>query len=171
MVIDACMIGAHCSLLQQACNLTGGIYTKPARLSALLQYLLVGWHAYSATCNSDADFRVYSRFIPLLQAVHACNTQARASLVLPQTHGVDFRASCFCHKACFPPGRHWTHPADIACHGSEDWVQLLWVLCRRPLTWASCAPSACPFSVRWRTCAWNSALIHTLEPLKCSPQR
>ena len=42
VVIDACLIGgSHSSLLQQACQLTGGIYTRPARPAVLVAYLLV----------------------------------------------------------------------------------------------------------------------------------
>ena len=42
VVIDACMFGGQNSaLLQQACHLTGGIYTKPNNPAALLHYLLV----------------------------------------------------------------------------------------------------------------------------------
>lgn len=42
VVIDACLVGgSHSSLLQQACQLTGGIYTRPARPAVLVEYLLV----------------------------------------------------------------------------------------------------------------------------------
>lgn len=42
IVVDACIVGpSHSSLLQQACQLTGGIYSKPTRPSVLLEYLLV----------------------------------------------------------------------------------------------------------------------------------
>lgn len=42
VVIDACLVGGfHSSLLQQACQLTGGIYTRPARPAVLVAYLLV----------------------------------------------------------------------------------------------------------------------------------
>nr|CAH8838362.1 unnamed protein product [Trichobilharzia regenti] len=67
----------HSSLLQQAADLTGGIYLQVPRVSGLLQYLL-------------------SVFLP--------SSKMRASLLLPDSRssgssfGVDFRAACFCHK-------------------------------------------------------------------------
>ena len=42
VVIDACMVGSRDSaFLQQAAHLTGGLYLRPPRPAALLQYLLV----------------------------------------------------------------------------------------------------------------------------------
>lgn len=67
----------HSSLLQQAADLTGGIYLQVPRVSGLLQYLL-------------------SVFLP--------SSKMRTSLLLPDSRssglsfGVDFRAACFCHK-------------------------------------------------------------------------
>lgn len=67
----------HSSLLQQAADLTGGIYLQIPRLSGLLQYLL-------------------SVFLPA--------PKFRPHFLLPDSHssrfssGVDFRAACFCHK-------------------------------------------------------------------------
>ena len=70
--IDACLLGATESpFLQQAASLTGGVYLRPPRPAALLQYLL---------------------------AVFAADGASRAALRLPAPRGVDFRASCFCHK-------------------------------------------------------------------------
>jgi transcription initiation factor TFIIH subunit 3 len=70
--IDACLLGAAESpFLQQAASLTGGVYLRPARPAALLQYLL---------------------------SVFAADAGSRSALALPQPRGVDFRASCFCHK-------------------------------------------------------------------------
>ena len=44
VAIDCCKLGeGHSAYLQQAANLTGGVYRQPARPSALLQYLLVRW--------------------------------------------------------------------------------------------------------------------------------
>jgi len=70
--LDACLLGAgESAYLQQAASLTGGLYLRPPRPAALLQYLL---------------------------SVFAVDPAARAQLRLPQSRGVDFRASCFCHK-------------------------------------------------------------------------
>ena len=45
--------GAHSSLLQQACQLTGGIYSKPARPMVLLEYLLVKNFQQQAWCHAS----------------------------------------------------------------------------------------------------------------------
>lgn len=41
VVIDVCALDQHLSLLQQGCDITGGIYLKVPQLSGLLQYLIV----------------------------------------------------------------------------------------------------------------------------------
>ncbi|XP_019247852.1 PREDICTED: RNA polymerase II transcription factor B subunit 4-like isoform X3 [Nicotiana attenuata] len=70
--IDSCVIGSqHSAFLQQASYITGGVYLKPQVSDGLFQYL-------STVCATD----LYSR----------------AFLQLPRPVGVDFRASCFCHK-------------------------------------------------------------------------
>lgn len=56
----------------QACNITGGIYLRPQSPQGFVQYLLT---------------------------VFACDLLTRSSLRLPHAASVDFRASCFCHKA------------------------------------------------------------------------
>ncbi|XP_047311129.1 general transcription and DNA repair factor IIH subunit TFB4 [Impatiens glandulifera] len=70
--IDSCMIGAqHSAFLQQASYITGGVYLKPQQLDGLFEYL---------------------------STVFATDLHSRAFLQLPKPTGVDFRASCFCHK-------------------------------------------------------------------------
>lgn len=41
IVIDVCALDQHLSLLQQGCDITGGLYLKLPQLQGLLQYLLV----------------------------------------------------------------------------------------------------------------------------------
>lgn len=41
VVIDACILDNDSGLLQQACDITGGIYLKIPQITGLLQYLLV----------------------------------------------------------------------------------------------------------------------------------
>lgn len=41
VVIDVCTLDQHLSLLQQGCDITGGLYLKVPQLQGLLQYLLV----------------------------------------------------------------------------------------------------------------------------------
>uniref|UniRef100_A0A0D9YLM2 General transcription and DNA repair factor IIH subunit TFB4 n=2 Tax=Oryza glumipatula TaxID=40148 RepID=A0A0D9YLM2_9ORYZ len=56
---------------------TGGVYLKPQELNGLFQYLA---------------------------AVFATDLHSRTFLHLPKTLGVDFRASCFCHKKTIDMG-------------------------------------------------------------------
>ncbi|CAH9118246.1 unnamed protein product [Cuscuta europaea] len=70
--IDSCAIGTqHSAFLQQASYITNGVYLKPQLLDGLFQYL---------------------------STVFATDLHSRAFLHLPRPMGVDFRASCFCHK-------------------------------------------------------------------------
>ncbi|KAH0664341.1 hypothetical protein KY290_028916 [Solanum tuberosum] len=70
--IDSCVIGSqHSAFLQQASYITGGVYLKPQVSDGLFQYL---------------------------STVFATDLHSRSFLQLPRPVGVDFRASCFCHK-------------------------------------------------------------------------
>ncbi|PWA83496.1 basal transcription factor complex subunit-related protein [Artemisia annua] len=70
--IDSCVIGSqHSTFLQQASYITGGVYLRPQHLDGLFQYLTT---------------------------VFATDLHSRNFLQLPKASGVDFRASCFCHK-------------------------------------------------------------------------
>mmetsp|Transcript_6669 Transcript_6669/g.11489 ORF Transcript_6669/g.11489 Transcript_6669/m.11489 type:complete len:302 (-) Transcript_6669:239-1144(-) len=72
VVVDGCVLGnAESAFLQQAAHLTGGLYLRPPRLEGLLQYL---------------------------HSVFAVDVYSRRFLEMPRSKGVDFRASCFCHK-------------------------------------------------------------------------
>ncbi|RMC05735.1 hypothetical protein DUI87_17278 [Hirundo rustica rustica] len=71
ILIDACVLDSDSGLLQQACDITGGIYLKVPHMPSLLQYLL--WV-----------------FLP--------DQEQRSQLVLPPPVHVDYRAACFCHR-------------------------------------------------------------------------
>ncbi|KAI4337804.1 hypothetical protein L6164_016179 [Bauhinia variegata] len=76
--IDSCYIGSNNSaFLQQASYITGGMYYRPPRVDGLFQYL---------------------------STVFATDLHSRAFLRLPKSVGVDFRASCFCHKQTIDMG-------------------------------------------------------------------
>ncbi|PKA49129.1 hypothetical protein AXF42_Ash010814 [Apostasia shenzhenica] len=76
--IDSCVVGVyHSAFLQQASYITGGVYLKLPQLDGLCQYLL---------------------------AIFASGLQSRSFLQLPKPAGVDFRASCFCHKKTIDMG-------------------------------------------------------------------
>ncbi|XP_042520796.1 general transcription and DNA repair factor IIH subunit TFB4 isoform X2 [Macadamia integrifolia] len=76
--IDSCVIGAqHSAFLQQASYITGGVYLKPQLPDGLFQYLSM---------------------------VFATDLLSRSFLRLPKPVGVDFRASCFCHKKTIDMG-------------------------------------------------------------------
>ncbi|KAL1936603.1 hypothetical protein VTP01DRAFT_737 [Rhizomucor pusillus] len=70
--VDVCKVyGEDTAFLQQAANITGGVYVKVTEPQALLQYLMFA-------------------FLP--------ERYARNFLNLPNQDQVDFRAACFCHK-------------------------------------------------------------------------
>ncbi|XP_065830417.1 general transcription factor IIH subunit 3-like [Oscarella lobularis] len=69
--IDACIIGPDSGFLQQASDLTGGMYLRVPEPKALLQYLM--WV-----------------FLP--------DASIRNTLVFPSRALVDYRAACFCHR-------------------------------------------------------------------------
>lgn len=71
IVIDACVLDDHSGFLQQAADITGGMYLKVPQTLALLQYLL--WV-----------------FLP--------EPSVREQLVLPSSLHIDYRAACFCHR-------------------------------------------------------------------------
>ncbi|XP_063964375.1 general transcription factor IIH subunit 3-like isoform X2 [Lytechinus pictus] len=75
--IDACILDKDSSLLQQACDITGGKYLKVLTTTGLLQYLL--W-------------------------VYLPSPSLRESLVLPPAIHVDYRAACFCHRTLIDVG-------------------------------------------------------------------
>ncbi|KAJ7309751.1 hypothetical protein JRQ81_007816 [Phrynocephalus forsythii] len=71
VLIDACVLDSDSGLLQQACDITGGIYLKVSHMPSLLQYLL--W-------------------------VYLPDQEQRLQLILPPPAHVDYRAACFCHR-------------------------------------------------------------------------
>ncbi|XP_071480686.1 general transcription factor IIH subunit 3-like [Diadema antillarum] len=77
VLIDACILDKDSSLLQQACDITGGKYLKIPTVSGLLQYLL--W-------------------------VYLPSPSLRESLNLPPAVHVDYRAACFCHRTLIDVG-------------------------------------------------------------------
>jgi len=72
VAVDACVLAeADSSLLQQAAQMTNGVYVKPLHQQFLVQYLL---------------------------SLFLADPFARKYLAMPQLAVVDHRASCFCHK-------------------------------------------------------------------------
>lgn len=71
IVLDVCSLDYELGLLQQGCDITGGLFLKIPQLQGLLQYLL--WV-----------------FLP--------EPPIRKKLVLPPPAKVDYRAACFCHR-------------------------------------------------------------------------
>lgn len=71
IVLDVCSLDYELGLLQQGCDITGGLFLKIPQLQGLLQYLL--WV-----------------FLP--------EPPIRKKLVLPPPARVDYRAACFCHR-------------------------------------------------------------------------
>ncbi|KDR22694.1 general transcription factor IIH subunit 3 isoform X2 [Zootermopsis nevadensis] len=71
VTLDVCSLDRDMGLLQQGCDITGGLYLRIPQLQGLLQYLL--WV-----------------FLP--------EPTIRKQLVLPPPVKVDYRAACFCHR-------------------------------------------------------------------------
>ncbi|KAL3824821.1 hypothetical protein ACJIZ3_020850 [Penstemon smallii] len=91
--IDSCVIGAqHSAFLQQASYITGGVYLKPQHLDGMLQCLLT---------------------------VFATDLHSRSFLLLPKPPGVDFRASCFCHKRTIDMGYICSVCLSIFCEDQK----------------------------------------------------
>ncbi|CAO3607720.1 unnamed protein product [Cunninghamella blakesleeana] len=87
--VDVCKIfGQESAFLQQAANITGGVYIKVDNSQALLQYLMFS-------------------FLP--------ERYARNFLKLPSQDQVDFRAACFCHKNIVDIGYVCTVCLSIFC--------------------------------------------------------
>ncbi|XP_043924486.1 general transcription factor IIH subunit 3 isoform X2 [Protopterus annectens] len=91
ILIDACVLDSDSGLLQQACDITGGLYLKIPQMQALLQYLL--W-----------------MFLP--------DPDQRSQLVLPPPVHVDYRAACFCHRKLIEIGYVCSVCLSIFCNFS-----------------------------------------------------
>ncbi|KAK1193507.1 TF2H3 factor, partial [Pygoscelis papua] len=91
ILIDACVLDSDSGLLQQACDITGGIYLKVPHMPSLLQYLL--WV-----------------FLP--------DQEQRSQLVLPPPIHVDYRAACFCHRNLIEIGYVCSVCLSIFCNFS-----------------------------------------------------
>uniref|UniRef100_A0A3B4G9W9 General transcription factor IIH subunit 3 n=1 Tax=Pundamilia nyererei TaxID=303518 RepID=A0A3B4G9W9_9CICH len=91
ILIDACVLDSESGLLQQACDITGGLYMKIPQKVALAQYLL--WV-----------------FLP--------DSEQRSQLVLPPPAHVDYRAACFCHRNLIEIGYVCSVCLSIFCNFS-----------------------------------------------------
>ncbi|KAM3867915.1 general transcription factor IIH subunit 3-like [Diretmus argenteus] len=91
ILMDACVLDSDSGLLQQACDITGGLYLKIPQKVALAQYLL--W-----VFLPDAD--------------------QRSQLVLPPPAHVDYRAACFCHRNLIEIGYVCSVCLSIFCNFS-----------------------------------------------------
>ncbi|KAJ8286266.1 hypothetical protein GJAV_G00036450 [Gymnothorax javanicus] len=91
ILIDACVLDSDSGLLQQACDITGGLYLKIPQKVALAQYLL--WV-----------------FLP--------DSEQRSKLVLPPPVHVDYRAACFCHRNLIEIGYVCSVCLSIFCNFS-----------------------------------------------------
>ncbi|NXP21052.1 TF2H3 factor, partial [Scytalopus superciliaris] len=91
ILIDACVLDSDSGLLQQACDITGGIYLKVPHMPSLLQYLL--W-------------------------IYLPDQEQRSQLVLPPPVHVDYRAACFCHRNLIEIGYVCSVCLSIFCNFS-----------------------------------------------------
>ncbi|XP_038654565.1 general transcription factor IIH subunit 3 isoform X2 [Scyliorhinus canicula] len=91
ILIDACVLDSESGLLQQASDITGGLYLKIPQVQSLSQYLL--WV-----------------FLP--------DPEQRSKLVLPPPVHVDYRAACFCHRNLIEIGYVCSVCLSIFCNFS-----------------------------------------------------
>ncbi|KAG5840234.1 hypothetical protein ANANG_G00186660 [Anguilla anguilla] len=91
ILIDACVLDVDSGLLQQACDITGGLYLRIPQKLALAQYLL--WV-----------------FLP--------DSDQRSKLILPPPVHVDYRAACFCHRNLIEIGYVCSVCLSIFCNFS-----------------------------------------------------
>uniref|UniRef100_A0A673LG53 General transcription factor IIH subunit 3 n=1 Tax=Sinocyclocheilus rhinocerous TaxID=307959 RepID=A0A673LG53_9TELE len=91
ILIDACVLDTDSGLLQQACDITGGLYLRIPQKIALTQYLL--W-------------------------VFLANADERSQLLLPPPVHVDYRAACFCHRNLIEIGYVCSVCLSIFCNFS-----------------------------------------------------
>lgn len=91
VMIDVCSLDQDLGLLQQGCDITGGLYLRIPQFNGLLQYLL--WV-----------------FLP--------EPPIRKKLVLPPPVKVDYRASCFCHRQLIDIGYVCSVCLSIFCRFS-----------------------------------------------------
>ncbi|XP_051923801.1 general transcription factor IIH subunit 3 isoform X2 [Hippocampus zosterae] len=91
ILIDACVLESDSGLLQQACDITGGLYLKIPQKAAMAQYLL--WV-----------------FLP--------DGEQRSQLLLPPPAHVDYRAACFCHRNLIQIGYVCSVCLSIFCNFS-----------------------------------------------------
>uniref|UniRef100_A0A3P8UGU8 General transcription factor IIH subunit 3 n=1 Tax=Amphiprion percula TaxID=161767 RepID=A0A3P8UGU8_AMPPE len=122
--IDACVLDSDSGLLQQACDITGGLYLKIPQKVALAQYLLVSVYCslarlrilfVSFTCkNSESLLMIlFSE-----QWVFLPDSEQRSQLVLPPPAHVDYRAACFCHRNLIEIGYVCSVCLSIFCNFS-----------------------------------------------------
>jgi len=127
VAIDALVVGGEDSaFLQQGAHITGGLYLRPSKPEGLLQYLLtvfaagegasfcggIGGGEEEETSDLAARYKSALHFLPHTPELppkpylkpQPQDTTTRAYLNLYQPTGVDYRASCFCHKRVIDTG-------------------------------------------------------------------
>ncbi|KAA6420748.1 MAG: general transcription factor IIH subunit 3-like [Trebouxia sp. A1-2] len=95
VVIETCMVGASDSaFLQQAAHITGGLYLRPRRTGALLQYLLV----------SISDFSLIEYIQPMVL------TSGHLAFVIRKRSTWGMYAQC-----AYPYSARWELPVSCGC--------------------------------------------------------
>merc|ERR1739838_463489 len=90
VMIDACILGSNSGLLQQACDMTGGLYLKVAKEETFLQYLLTAFII-------EGEFRKKSLMISINDASSSSSPMSADDAGLKENK-VNYRAACFCHR-------------------------------------------------------------------------
>ncbi|PNH02656.1 General transcription factor IIH subunit 3 [Tetrabaena socialis] len=113
VAVDALVMGPEdSSFLQQAAHLTGGLYFRPPSLTG------PGRGAGRAGSGGGGGGGG-SALLGVLLSHFAADTGTRAGLDAAQALGVDFRASCFCHKYVIESGYVCSVCLSIFCQPSR----------------------------------------------------
>lgn len=96
VAIDSLVLGQDSGLLQQACDMTGGLYIRVPNQQSVLQYLLTAFLV-------NPDVRQQSLTL---------------SSVGEKSSNVDYRAACFCHRNFVDVGFVCSVCLSIFCHFS-----------------------------------------------------
>lgn len=130
VAIDALMLGMDSPYLQQAAHLTAGLYVRAGPGSkdagASVQRPAQAAAGRVAGQGSSAAGEQLGAALQYLLTIFSADTGTRSMLRVHQPLGVDFRASCFCHKKPIPIGHVCSVCLAIFCEPAPQCVICKW---------------------------------------------
>jgi transcription initiation factor TFIIH subunit 3 len=161
VAVDALVLGADSAYLQQAAHLTGGLYMRAGGSSSTAS---VGGSTGAGARGTASAAAQGSGLLSGLAAGHAggalqyllsvfsADTVTRGMLRVHQPQGVDFRASCFCHKRPIDIGHVCSVCLAIFCQPIPQCE-----ICE--YTWGPCSPLSLAVDA---PAVWQSAVATML---------